>query len=118
MPASDEFPRGLSLAGQASNAALSLTFPAIPGISWVLTDIDLSVTSTNTTTEIMCSATDQASRPYITFGVSEATSTSYGTGAGSWAGKVCYPLGSAVTISIGGIAANVLQTLHATAYPI
>lgn len=43
MPASDEFPRGITInASVGSGVNFQVTFPACPGIAWVITDIDIS----------------------------------------------------------------------------
>lgn len=117
MTANDELPRGLNLSEQAASGAVpSVTFPATPGISWVLTHADL----TN------CEITGVSSIAFLEInGVSVGmsvtdSSTSPSTGAtATWDGHMAFPVGNAVTVSSStGGDANARLTLNASAFPI
>lgn len=116
MAADDELPRGLHLSSQTSGVAPSVTFPATPGISWVLTHADL----TN------CELTGVASLAFLQInGVNvamsvtdPATSPSVGATA-TYDEPQAFPVNTAVTVtsSTGGDA-NSRLVLNASAYPI
>ena len=102
MPAADEFPRGVTLinfnfsAGQAT-----VTFPASPGISWVITDIIGKLTNSSAA-GYSAQIQDNYGRTFLIFIVNVGSTTATVDSA-SWAGKVTYPpgIGPAFNVNVG-----------------
>lgn len=124
MAADDEFPRGLvQSGGSVASAALTITFPATPGIAWVLTHVDYSllfgagtVGPTNIDQLVVTSLT--TSGPQFFVGGTQPTNE-YFSAEDSWDGQAAAPAGSALTVSVGALpGATASHLLVAHAYPI
>lgn len=115
MAANDELPRGWTQqAGQSSGASETITFPAIPGIAWVLTAAQAVGNSGYTGVyslqlEINGVVYDVAS--------GNAQNSVDALANVSWSGQLAFPVDTAVAVSAvesGGL--NV--AMSAAAYPV
>lgn len=116
MGANDEFPRGLALtSGRAAFAGV--TFPAVSGISWVLTEVEAAWLVT----------TAYAGDLYFTIAVNGSELDMNGSpephavgdgGRLSWSGSLAFPPGIAVNPSFESGNGVGYQILTAKAYPI
>lgn len=101
MAASDEFPRGIWVNGSSGGAGVpaSITLPAIPKISWVITDIEAIEATYNPPSNetVQNPLTLSTGPPYglITYFVSTGEGTQ---GSWTWSGRLLIPSGSSVTI--------------------
>lgn len=114
MAANDEFPRGCNqVSGLAVNTAAGITYPAIPGISWVLTELDGSAYwdgagNSNVTCDIAVNGVQYAV-------ASEPSGPDFTGVTASWSGQVIFPPNTALTITWGTTS---YQTLTASAYAV
>lgn len=113
MAANDELPRGWQqFSDVGSTNAPSIIYPACPGVAWVLTDLAYSIFgAAGATAEGV--TVNGAQWPCVAGVDGTAGSNSTST----WSGKYAFPIGTAVTISATGAAANRFADLSAYAYP-
>jgi hypothetical protein len=120
MPANDEFPRGLTLKNQpAAGGQASITFPAIPGIQWILTEVNVSsivVGGLGNNIGLTCDVSAIQTLFFLAAPVSTPAWT-LGPG-GSWTGKIAPPVGQGLIVEISGGVPNWGAFLEATAYPV
>lgn len=119
MTANADFPRGLWLTTQqvTGGSIASVTFPALPGLSWVLSEIH-AIASTSVATSYSSLVT--VTSGYIV-GVIVLNSPAAGgaQAAWDWVGKITYPTNTAVAVEINTATnANMSAFLSAAAYPI
>lgn len=114
MAADDELQRGWYQTAQAgSTNEPSITFPAIPGIGWVLTHIDFVLWgAAGATAEIVLVNGGQLPAVAGDDGGAGAT------GVASWDGQISYPQNTAVVVQGSGAGANRFANLGARAYPV
>lgn len=119
MAASEEFPRGMWLVdnrGDGPNAA-SVTFPASPGIAWVLAQIDaiLWVNSAGTFTSNVLTNLPNALPITFMGGPASALQSFEWT----WSGQIATPNGAALTVSFSApTITGVTEILNVYAFPI
>lgn len=116
MAANDEFPRGPTLSNQSSGGQASVTFPAVPGLSWVLTDIDAIAASGSTGNyafSVVTSIAPSAPIGFVSFGVGSAVQSS---DEWTWSGQLCAPIGELLIVEFSAASAVVVQTLNVSAY--
>lgn len=119
MAANDEFPRGLTqTSAPAFGAVASVTFPAVPGISWVLTNVDATVYSNVASTGYAEDAAINGAPVSIMVISNGSPAPSDGSLSPSFKGPQAFPPGTAVTVALSGNAPGYAQILQATAYPI
>jgi hypothetical protein len=122
--AADEFPRGLWLQSSVNGSGTaSVTFPAAPGVAWVLTDIDALTVNGSTVPVAWAIFTNIGPGPGVPEGVVSAAAAVAGQSAPkdewSWSGQVQQTLGAAVTVNFNAPAtASTQQFLNVRAYPI
>ena len=118
MAANDEFPRGLALTQTpATSSGASISYPATPGIAWILTDLAASM---YTGGGIANGATGIAVNGVTIGGTVMSLDNSAGGNASSgasWSGKLAGAVGAALTITTVGVV-NAAQFLTASAYPV
>jgi hypothetical protein len=116
--ANDELPRGVTLsASSGASSGVTVTFPASPGISWVLTDIDVICWSgSGSPGHYLMGISTSLGTPVAQIAVDNNTGTAV-TGEWTWSGKVAGALGAALTVTITNVA-NVASDLTCQAYPI
>jgi len=119
MAANDELPRGLTLqdSNTAGTSGATVTFPAVSGVSWVLTNIQAeAVSGTNGNYDLLVTTSLGTSGPEgslaFTVSNSEIDTPDY-----SWEGQVAAPLDTALTVSITSVG-NCAGFLTVTANPI
>jgi hypothetical protein len=120
MAADDELPRGWTQNSLYNNGGNDfITYPAIPGISWVLTQIDANI-----------SVYPGGALPfgplvlvngvfYGALGISIENNNPYQNDEWQYnGGPIAFPVGEAVTISYNATSGDWLMSLIATAYPV
>ncbi len=118
MSAADDFPRGAFLSsGGVAGAAASVTFPALPGIAWTLTQANGVVYQTATmaggpySVELLANAVDLGS-------LTIPTSAVQGDNADiSWSGQLAFPINTAVIVAFSVNTTGYTQDVNASAYP-
>lgn len=119
MAANDDFQRGVTLSSSSPSgpSGNTITFPATPGIAWVLTDINAVCDSGIASAYNMPISTSLGTNgPQGTISFTVATGA-IESGQWSWSGRVAAVVGAALSISIASVA-NAAGYLTATAYPI
>lgn len=121
--AADEFPRGLTLWAEPGlgNQAL-LTFPAIPGVSWILSDVDAVAVSQDATFShiINVQAYFMGGAPVLlntTVSLSQAAAGDLVQTEWTWSGKQGGVMNSQLFVGFNTAVGNVAQSVLATAYP-
>lgn len=119
MSADDELPRGWTQVTNATNAAVTITYPAIPGIAWTLTEI---------AGRWWCNSAYGAAAVFqvqvngVTYDVDAAPGAiAVGQGGSlSWSGQETFPTNTAVTIilPVAQQAIDFTFSITASAYPI
>jgi hypothetical protein len=121
MAADDELPRGWVQSSQpAENVQAAVLYPAVPGITWVVTAVNWSTVADNET------ITGQASigiYPNNSLAVlcGDATldvDTNWQTAAGSWSGLAAFGIGVPVYVQYSGGLSGAFERINASAYPI
>lgn len=126
MAASDELPRGITIAVVQTGSVSSFTIPACLGITHVLTEIDGLVESFNG------AAAQPPFAPHITITTSGGTYTAYQllqccvpqtaaadeleSGTDTWQGKIAGEAGASIVVAFDSTAANFTETLRVTWY--
>lgn len=120
MAASAELARGLTLSAHPIAAQAVVTFPASPGITWVLTDIfaEANITTGNVPfgANIVVAS---GSFSQILSGLYVPTgSPAYTDSVANWSGQIPGILGQSLTVTINNTQALMAQFLTAGAFPI
>ena len=114
MAADDEFPRGLTLTNNSAGGDASVTFPAVPGIAWVITAASLffqTVGAASISADLTINGTK--------YGPAAIDNTANTVAEVSFPGdKLAFPPDTAVTVTSDAGVAGIYQTIVATAYPI
>lgn len=116
MAASDELPRGLTLNVSTVGTNAVVTFPATPGVSWVLTEVHAIVFLTTTigAGQVVTTTLPSGTGP---LGVVGCASSGAGTTIEyDWSGEAAQAPGTALTVTLP-IAAGMEGFLTATAFP-
>lgn len=117
MAANDEFPRGLTQGTPSASASgESIVFPATPGISWVLTEIDVETLVTGAVSGGFHFNVLVNGAQYSWVGADPTvnnTVMSY-----TWTGNSPFPADTEVVVLIDNSAPGVYVTMKATAYPV
>jgi|SRR5215469_16087329 len=120
MAANDEFPRGLPQAvSEPTNVQAVLTWPASPGIAWVLTEMSASADAIGETLNEQTTITASAgagSLPLARIGL--AVDTNQQQNDASWSGQWVGPPGAALTVQFSTGFSGAQQFLSASAYPV
>ncbi len=119
MAANDELPRGATLNNTATGAPASVTFPAAPEISWVLTSITADM-------NLGLAAAPASSPIQVTGGITlqplelsiPTGSPAYTKDSDTWTGSIQGVIGEALTVAFEFSAAGLSETLTVEAYPI
>jgi hypothetical protein len=113
LAANDDLPRGWQqFANAGSTIEPTITYPAVPGVAWVLTHVDAAIWGTAAAdVEIV---TVNGTQIPLVLGAAAAGDTA----SGSWDGKLGFPPGAAVVVALSGAGANRFANLGASAYPI
>jgi hypothetical protein len=115
MAATDEFPRGtLQQNSSAVNTIASITLPAIPGVAWVLTEIEAAAVAFGGAVGIVPAIFVNGA----TIGHVPADLQNNQGGTFSWSGPLTLSIGQAVTVQFSGTAPNCYEDLAVAAYPI
>jgi len=119
--ASDEFPRGMWLMGQVvEGVQCVVTFPSLPGIAWVLTDIMADAVAYPTVSTHQHIVAANGSVPIvgvITFNAQADAGVS--KDSWSWTGQVFYTVNQPVQVSFDAVCPpGCEQHLNCHAYPI
>lgn len=121
MSADDDFPRGFTQTTGIIITAPTITFPAVPGIAWVLTDIEALGYEYQSGTGGLGSVVTTSlnnSGPTGLVAIPSGSPIPVGSnGEWSWHGKAPGPVGVALTITMA-VAPNYEVCLTATAYPV
>lgn len=119
MPANEELPRGLALTAEAlaGPSGITVTYPAIPGIAWVLTAIDaIAYSGSGSPGHYFLDVTTSMGTPAGKI-VVENNAGVNAEGEYTWSGQAVSPVGAALTITISNVA-NVGSILNCNAYPV
>lgn len=117
MAANDEFPRGIEIpSAVVGGGGNSVSFPATPGIAWILTGItiDMLVAAAVSAFHFNIYVNGQQ---WGWMG-SDSTDTGGGTNEYTWTGAKSFPENTVVNISLDNSTANVFTLIKATAEPI
>lgn len=124
MAASDELPRGWNQVASriGAGSAVTITFPATPGISWVLTAAALTFAMTVGSSQDVTAWIDLSSGltiPKLVYLEDWFANGVTGSMTGDWSGPIAGPAGGALTLTVNGSqAGNGNVQMTATAYPI
>lgn len=114
MPASGELPRGVSLTANVLSGNSTVTFPAIPGIAWVLTSAHAAGNSGYTGAYSVALVVNGATLDSFS---GEAAVASQAQANAQFDGEIPFPMNTAVTVTASQT--GTLNTvLVARAYPI
>src|SRR5215472_10620233 len=97
MAADDELPRGLTLTATVTGTAAAVTFPAAPGISWVLTHVDALAASNSGAIAGTFNVQATAGGSTLAEGLL-ANDVNWTVEEWTWDGKDAAPIGQAITI--------------------